>query len=115
MPEVYPSLYLDEDVSVVLGAILRARGFNVLTARDAKQLGRTDVEQLMVAAAANRVLLTHNRVDFEQLHQEWVESEQAHAGIVIARRRLPSELATRVGRLLTRLTHNDFSCQLLYV
>jgi len=115
MPEVYPSLYLDEDVSVVLGAILLARGFNVLTARDAQQLGRTDVEQLAVAAAANRVLLTHNRVDFEQLHQEWVETGKTHAGIVVARRRYPSEIATRVGRLLARLPHSDFSCQLLYV
>ena len=60
MPEVYPSLYLDEDVSVVVGAILRARGFNILTARDAKQLGQTDGQQLSIAAAANRVLLTHN-------------------------------------------------------
>jgi len=115
MPDAFPSLYLDEDVSVVLGAILCARGFNALTVRDAKQLGQTDVEQLKIATKDNRVLLTHNRVDFEQLHSECLETGKTHAGIVIARRRLPSEIAARVGRLLTRLPSNEFSNQLFYV
>jgi predicted nuclease of predicted toxin-antitoxin system len=60
MPDACPSLYLDEDVSAVLGAILCARGFNALTVRDAKELGRTDIEQLKLAKKDNRVLLTHN-------------------------------------------------------
>ncbi len=115
MPEVFPSLYLDEDVSVVLGAILCARGFKLLTARDASQLGRTDLEQLTVASAASRVLFTHNRVDFEQLHNQWVEIGKNHAGIIVARRRLPAELATRIGRLLTLLALNDFPGQIFHI
>ena len=94
MPDAYLSLYLDEDVSVVLGAILSARGFNVLTVRDAKQLGQTDIKQLYIATEGNRILLTHNRVDFEQL---------------------PVELAARIGRLFTRLPPEDFANQLFYI
>ena len=115
MPDAFPSLYLDEDVSVILGAILCARGFNALTVRDAKQLGQTDTEQLKKATNGNRVLLTHNRVDFEQLHSEYMKTGKTHAGIVIARRRVPSEMATRIGRLLTRLPSTKFSNQLFYV
>src|SRR5574341_2570337 len=102
MPEAPTALYLDEDVSVVVGAILRARGFVVVTARDAGHLGVADAAQLAVAAQAGRVLLTHNRVHFERLHREWLESGRPHAGIIIARRRAAGEIAVRVGRLLNR-------------
>ena len=58
-----PPLYLDEDVSVVVAAILAARGFMAATVRDSKQLGRSDSEQLAYAAGSNSVLVTHNQVD----------------------------------------------------
>lgn len=85
MPDAPASLYLDEDVSVVVAAILRARGFDVQTAREAGQLGRSDLEQLGDGAVAKHVLLIHNRVDFERLHQKWLETGRPHAGIIIAR------------------------------
>lgn len=40
------TLYLDEDVSVLLAALLRGRGIDVSTARDEQMLGRPDPEQL---------------------------------------------------------------------
>lgn len=115
MPDVPASLYLDEDVSVVVAAILRARGFDVETAREAGRLGRPNLEQLDFGAVTSRVLLTHNRVDFERLHRNWVETGRPHAGILIARRRPPAELAARVGRLLTRLTTDELQNQIFYV
>jgi len=45
----YLSLYLDEDVSPVIGRILRSHGFDVSCASEAKKLGRTDKEQLKYA------------------------------------------------------------------
>jgi uncharacterized protein with PIN domain len=114
MPSRPAALYCDEDVSVVLAAMLRARGFPVTTARDAGHLGRTDEDQLQGAAAADWILLTHNRADFERLHRQWIESGRRHAGIIIARRRLPGELVVRLGRLLGRLTADDFTNQLFY-
>jgi uncharacterized protein DUF5615 len=61
MPNRPPALYCDEDVSVVLAAMLRARGFPASTARDARHLGVTDERQLQAAAGADCILLTHNR------------------------------------------------------
>jgi hypothetical protein len=114
MPSDPAGLYCDEDVSVVLAAMLRARGFRVTTTRDAGYLGRTDEQQLHVAADSNLILLTHNRADFQRLHHEWLESGRRHSGIIIARRRLPRELTLRLGRLLGRLTADDFMNQLFY-
>jgi len=110
-----PPLYLDEDVSVVVAAILAARGLMAVTVRDSKQLGRTDSEQPAYAAGSNSVLFTHNRVDFERLHREWLEAGKSHSGIIIARRRSPGELAARVGRLLCRLGAEELRNKLLYV
>ncbi len=114
MPSRAAAIYLDEDVSVVVAAILRSRGFDAVTARDIGALGRSDIEQLTSAVQSDRVLLTHNRVDFERLHREWIELGKSHAGIIVARRRLPVQLAARVGRLLERLTADDLKDQLLY-
>jgi hypothetical protein len=114
MPDRLPPLHCDEDVSVVFAAMLRARGFTLTTARDAGQLGRSDEEQLAFASGAGRVLVTHNRVDFERLHGRWLEAGRRHSGIIIARRRLPVELARRVSRLLARLPVENFSDQLFY-
>lgn len=56
MPDRPVALYCDEDISVVLAAMLRARGFTVTTARDSGQLGRSDEDQLTFAAEAGSVL-----------------------------------------------------------
>jgi predicted nuclease of predicted toxin-antitoxin system len=56
-------LYLDEDVNVLVADLLRARGFDVITARDAEQLSITDVAQFAYAVNQGRTLVTHNRID----------------------------------------------------
>jgi Type III restriction enzyme, res subunit len=54
---------------------------------------RLDTLFLTFAANAGSVLVTHNRVDFERLHGRWLDVGRRHSGIMIARRRLPAELA----------------------
>ena len=44
--KLFASLYLDEDASVLIADILRARGFDVTTTRNEKMLSRDDPEQL---------------------------------------------------------------------
>ena len=58
MIRLFIELYTDEDVDVLIADLLRARGFNVLTTRDAGRLHATDEEQLAFAAAEHRTLLT---------------------------------------------------------
>ena len=67
MPENFIRLYLDEDVSVLVGRMISARGYDVISTLDAGNLGSSDIRQIEYAAREGRVLLTHNRVDFENL------------------------------------------------
>lgn len=45
MSGLFIELYLDEDVSVLVAELLKARGFAAMTTRDAAQLGKNDIEQ----------------------------------------------------------------------
>ncbi|MGE0642782.1 MAG: hypothetical protein AB7P24_03835 [Nitrospira sp.] len=55
-------------------------------------------------------------MDFEQLHAETLESEQFHAGILVANRRASDfELARRIMTLLDRFTADQVANQLLYL
>ena len=112
---LFAALYLDEDVSVLLFKLMKARGFDVLTARDAGMLGKDDQEQLAYSARNGRVILTHNRVHFEQLHTEWLATQNEHAGIVVANRRDVYDLASRVARLLNSVSASEIANQLFYV
>jgi hypothetical protein len=108
-------LYLDEDVSVVLGKILAGRGFDVLTARDAGMLRKSDEEQLIFAIAHSRVVLTHNRRHFEELHLRFIGRQLEHSGIIVAVRRDIYETARRLGLLLHAVSIDFFRSQILYV
>jgi predicted nuclease of predicted toxin-antitoxin system len=66
--KLFAELYLDEDVSALVATLLRARGFNVTTAREQALLGRDDAEQLAHAVSLGRCIFTHNRIHFERLH-----------------------------------------------
>lgn len=72
-------LYLDDcTYSKLLAAKLRAAGHDVRTPFEAGTSGCPDREHLRHARTDNRVLLTHNCSDFEDLHRELAQ----HPGIV---------------------------------
>ena len=49
MSKIFICLYLDEDVNVLVADLLRSRGFDAITARDAGQLQTNDAEQFAYA------------------------------------------------------------------
>jgi Domain of unknown function (DUF5615) len=73
---LFIELYLDEDVNVLVAALLRARGFTALTARQAGQLHNSDARQLAYAVNQRKTFLTHNRTDFEALDKEYLAARQ---------------------------------------
>lgn len=79
------SFYLDHDVSTQLKQALEFLGHDALTTRDLRDQRANDAEQLHTAAHAGRVLVTHNRVDFELLHQAWClwPAPLPHFGILL--------------------------------
>jgi predicted nuclease of predicted toxin-antitoxin system len=98
MPAMAPlRVYLDEDVDVLLAPLLAAHGMDCVTAVVSGNLGRPDEEQLAFAAQESRVIITHNRTDFENLAIDWWGQQRQHAGIVMAiRRASPYELLRHV-------------------
>ena len=109
-------LYLDEDVSVFVAQLLRPHGFDVLTTREAQNLGQADFAQLQFAAAHQRTILTHNRCDYELLHEGALREQCSHAGILIANRRASDfELARRIMIVLDTFTADELTSQLLYL
>ena|SRR2546425_11473942 len=111
----FAKLYFDEDVSVLLAKILSGRGFDLLTARDADMLRKSDEEQLLFGTKHSRAVVTHNRRHFEKLHSEFVQKQLEHAGIVIVGQRDVYEMATRVALLLHAIPGNLFRNQLFYI
>lgn len=112
---LFADLYLDEDVSALVAVLLRARGFDALTARDDHRLGCSDAEQLARAAELGRCMVTHNRVHFEVLQREHLDLGKHHAGIIVATRRTPQEITRRLILVLDTVAADELAGQLLYV
>jgi hypothetical protein len=112
---LFARLYLDEDVSARAAEIIAARGFDVLSTVKAGRMGAPDRDQLDFAASQDRVLVTHNRRDFELLVQEYFAHGLRHAGLLMAVRRPPRDLAMRVLALLNRNAADEFANQVFYL
>lgn len=112
---LYIHLYFDEDVSVGIVENLRTRGFDVLSARDADALGKSDDEQMLYAVSLRRAVVTHNRVDFEKQHAKFLESGMTHYGMIIAKRRKDAEVVNKMLSLLDAVTAEEMKNQLRYI
>jgi len=115
MKQLFIDLYLDEDVDVLVSGLVRARGFGALTTQEARQIGKTDAEQLAFAASRRKTLLSHNRVDFEALARQYFEEGKTHSGIILAVRRKPQELCRRLFILLNSFTAEEMESQIKYI
>lgn len=115
MKELFITLYLDEDVDVLVAELLKVYGFTAVTTREVNRLGSEDDEQLAYAVSEGMAVLTHNRVHFEELAAAYFGEGKAHAGIIIAVQRSPYEIARRVVRILDHVTADEVRNQLRYI
>lgn len=115
MSSLFIRLYLDEDVNVLVANLLNARGFDVLTVRDAGKLQASDKEQLAYAVSQQRALVTHNRSDFEQLVQTYFATGQKHYGVILAIRRPPQAITKRLLVILNHVTADEMENQVRYI
>lgn len=74
--------YSNENIALPVVTELRRLGHSVLTSLDAGNANASvpDAEVLAFASSENRILLSHNRRHFLQLHRM---RSDAHAGIVL--------------------------------
>ena len=79
-------LYLDEDIaSRHLIQALRKAGHDVATPMEVGLLGESDTLQMTEAVRDNRVCLTRNHHDFENLHNLVTLCGGSHPGILTVR------------------------------
>lgn len=76
-------LYLDEDLSPIIGQLLRRYGIDVTTAQEVGNIQFDDRAQLAYATGEERAIVTANALDFLELHREAVASNAEHYGIVL--------------------------------
>ena len=115
MSRLFIELYLDEDVSVMVAELLRARGFDARTTQEAARTATTDDEQLKYAVSQRRALLTHNRDDFARLAREYFSGGRNHYGIIIAVRRPTHEIVRRLLVILNQTTSDEVENQVVYI
>ena len=111
---MFAALYTDEDISALVATLLKSRGLDITTVPEQANLGKTDREQLEFATSLCRCILTHNRVDFERLHLQYIDENKQHCGIIIVPQKNPYEIARRIGILVSALTVEEINNQLLY-
>jgi predicted nuclease of predicted toxin-antitoxin system len=79
-------IYIDEDLaSGLLIRLLQKAGHDVEAPTGAGMLGRSDPVQFTFAIHENRVCLTANYDDYEELHWLVLEVHGSHTGILIVR------------------------------
>jgi hypothetical protein len=115
MTRLFIEMYFDEDVSHIAARSLRNRGHRVLTTQETARNRATDAEQLAYAASQNLTLVTHNRVDFDQLAAKYFSEGLSHSGIIIAVRRPASGLVLRLLKVLDRFTADEMRNRLIYL
>ena len=115
MSDIFIHVYLDEDVDVLVASLLHSRGFNATTAQQARQLGKTDAEQLEYATSQGAAILTHNRTDFEDLAREYFKTGKSHSGIIVAVRKPYTEIVRRLLTILDSTTADEMENQILYI
>jgi hypothetical protein len=112
---LWVEFYLDEDVSVLLATLLRARGFSARTTEEEGRKRASDADQLAYATDRGWTIITHNRKHFEALDRHYRTLGQTHAGIIIATRQTEYPMADRLADLFNHLTADEMAGLLLYI
>ena len=78
MPNPPALLYVDEDVSVVLAAILKARGFEAVTARESgESILNVCIRSGWDLGGHTQAFSSHDGVHLPSLPPEWVDCSTA--------------------------------------
>jgi len=113
MPE--SSLFLDEDVRVLLAEVLRGRGYQATHVLEVKRTGKSDAEQLAYAAKNGMAVLTHNIRDYVVLHKAYQAAGKNHSGIIVSEQVPVNELLKRTLKCLSANSKESLNNSLIWL
>jgi hypothetical protein len=70
---------------------------------------------MLYAVSQKRAMVTHNRPDFKKQHVKFLENGMLHYGVIAAKRRRDSEVASKLLALLDTVTAEEMKNQLRYI
>jgi hypothetical protein len=98
-------LLLDEHFSPEIARQLRARGHDVVAARERLEVhGLTDRDLLTLASDESRVIVTENVADLAELHRQQILTGDGHAGLVFTSPKGFPRTRRGIGRLVRALS-----------
>ena len=111
----HPVLLLDEDVRVLLGEVLRQRGYDVIHVLEVDRGGKNDPEQLDYAASQGRAILTHNIRDYLALDQAYRAAGKDHYGIIVSDQVPLRELLRRTLRFVNQRSAEEIRRNVIWL
>jgi predicted nuclease of predicted toxin-antitoxin system len=109
------SFYFDESIQAALADALKTRGIDVLTTKQARNVGVEDIRQLAYAAEKGRTILTYNKRDFALIHYQWMRIGRPHAGIILSDQLPIGVILRRLMKLYYSLRLEDMKNRLEYL
>ena len=109
------SLYLDEDVRVLLAEVLRNRGYDACHVLEIGRTGKSDSEQLVYAVRHKMAILTHNVRDYIILSKSYAEQRKKHFGIIVSEQIPFNELLRRTLKFLSSNTRDSIRNRLIWL
>lgn len=108
-------LFLDEDVHLAVALALRKRGYDVVHVQEVERKGKSDSEQLRYAVEKERCLCSFNVKDFVMLHNEYVQNEQEHFGIIVSKQLPIGETIRKLLRVLQLFSYEYIKNQIEFL
>ena len=109
------SLYLDEDVRVLLAEVLRNRGYEASHVLEVGRTGKSDEEQLTYAIRHKMAILTHNIRDYRILSRSYKAQGKNYFGIIVTDQLPFSELLKRTLKFLSLNSKDSIKNRLIWL
>jgi predicted nuclease of predicted toxin-antitoxin system len=110
-----PALLLDEDVRMILAAILRERGYDAVHILEVDRGGKSDPEQLAYAVRQRRAILSHNIRDYLLLDRSYRAQGLEHNGILVSDQIPLGVLLRRILRCLSQHTAEEVRNRVIWL
>lgn len=93
---------LDEGIHPAVAEAAWDMDLDVVSVHDLRARGGSDLEQLVLAAEQERVLVTRNRADYLHWTREFYQAGRPHRGVLFVDSGLPNDQPKMIARSLRR-------------